>query len=187
MGSAWGRIVTPALHVPPLGPGLRRGTRGAADVAVTRAAAALDAAGTAYTLHRYDYDPAAESVGLAAAAALGVAPARMLKTLMLLADGKPGCAVLPSDASLSMKRAAALLGAKAAKMMPPADAERLTGYKVGGISPFGQPRRVPVLLEQAALAHDRVFVNGGQRGLQLEIAPGTLVDLLGATAGKIVA
>ncbi|SFS06090.1 Cys-tRNA(Pro) deacylase [Sphingomonas jatrophae] len=156
-------------------------------MAATRAIAALEAAGVGYTLHRYDYDPAADSVGLAAAAALGIEPARMLKTLMLLADGKPACAVLPSDASLSMKRAAALLGAKAAKMMPPADAERMTGYKVGGISPFGQLKRVPVLVEAAALGHARVFVNGGQRGLQLEIAPAVLVDLLGAKAGEIVA
>ena len=80
-------------------------------------------------------------------------PARVLKTLMAEVDGKPVCAVVPSDCEVSMKKLAGAFGAKAAKMMRPADAERLTGYHVGGISPFGQKKRVPVAIEEAALGH----------------------------------
>ena len=113
----------------------------------TRATQALEKAGVRFTLHAYDYDPDAESIGLQAAEALGVEPFRMLKTLMAEADGRPVCVVVPSDAEVSMKKLASAFGAKAAKMMRPADAERLTGYHVGGISPFGQKKRVPVAIE----------------------------------------
>ena len=104
----------------------------------TRATQTLERLGVKFTLHAYDYDPDAESIGLQAAEALGVEPARVLKTLMAEADGKPVCAVVPSDCEVSMKKLASAFGGKAAKMMRPADAERLTGYHVGGISPFGQ-------------------------------------------------
>jgi Cys-tRNA(Pro)/Cys-tRNA(Cys) deacylase len=137
----------------------------------TRATETLAKLGVKFTLHSYDYDPDAESIGLQAAEALGLAPKRMLKTLMAEVDGKPVCAVVPSDCEVSMKKLAAAFGGKAAKMMRPADAERLTGYHVGGISPFGQKKRVPVAIEQAALGETSVFVNGGQRGLQIELAP----------------
>jgi Cys-tRNA(Pro)/Cys-tRNA(Cys) deacylase len=108
----------------------------------TRATQVLDKLGVKFTLHAYDYDPDAASIGLQAAQALGVEPARVLKTLMAEVDGKPVCAVVPSDCEVSMKKLAGAFGAKAAKMMRPADAERLTGYHVGGISPFGQKKRV---------------------------------------------
>lgn len=153
----------------------------------TRATQALEKAGVHFTLHAYDYDPDAESIGLHAAEALGVEPFRMLKTLMAEADGKPVCAVVPSDAEVSMKKLASAFGAKAARMMRPADAERLTGYHVGGISPFGQKKRVPVAIEQAALVHAAVFLNGGQRGLQVELAPGDAVKVLGAVACALIA
>ena len=106
-----------------------------------------------FTLHTYDYDPDAESIGLQAAEALGVEAARVLKTLMAEVDGKPVCAVVPSDCEVSMKKLAGAFGGKAANMMRPADAERLTGYHVGGISPFGQKKRVPVAIEETALVH----------------------------------
>ncbi|WP_062012518.1 Cys-tRNA(Pro) deacylase [Aureimonas sp. AU4] len=153
----------------------------------TPATRALEKAGVAFSIRSYDYDPYASSIGLQAAEALGEAPDRVLKTLMVLADGRPACAILPSDRELSMKRVAAALGAKSAQMMPPADAERLTGYKVGGISPFGQKRRVPVLLEEAALRHELVFINGGQRGLQVRLAPGDAAKLLEALTVSVVA
>ena len=137
----------------------------------TRATQALSSLGVAFKLHSYDYDPNADSIGLQAAAALGVAPQRMLKTLMAEVDGNPVCVVVPSDREVSMKRLAAAFGGKAARMMRPADAERITGYHVGGISPFGQKKRVPVALEQSALSEATVYLNGGQRGLQIEIAP----------------
>jgi Cys-tRNA(Pro)/Cys-tRNA(Cys) deacylase len=153
----------------------------------TRATRALEAAGLTFETVTYDYDPGAERVGLQAAQALGEPPERVLKTLMALVDGKPACAVVPSDREVSMKKLAAALGGKSAEMMKPADAERMTGYKVGGISPFGQMRAVPVVIEESALRHDRVYVNGGQRGLQLRLAPGDAAALLKARVAAIVA
>jgi Cys-tRNA(Pro)/Cys-tRNA(Cys) deacylase len=153
----------------------------------TRATQALEKLGVTFTLHAYDYDQDADSIGLHAARALGVEPQRILKTLMAEVDGKPVCAVVPSDAEVSMKKLAAALGGKAAKMMRPADAERLTGYHVGGISPFGQKKRVPVAIEAAALGHATVFLNGGQRGLQVELAPGDAARVLGAIARPLTA
>lgn len=147
----------------------------------------LAAAGVEVSLHPYAYDPGAEAVGLAAAAALGLEPARVLKTLMVEVDGRPGCCVVPSDRQLSMKRVAAAFGAKAAAMMPPAKAEKLTGYHVGGISPFGQKRAVPVVFEAAACGAERVWINAGQRGLLLGIAPGAALAVLGARAAPLVA
>lgn len=145
----------------------------------------LDQAGAPYELATYVYDPTADRIGLQAAEALGAAPDEVLKTLMVLADGKPACVVLASDREVAMKRLAAALGAKTAEMMKPADAERVTGYRVGGVSPFGQKRRCPTVVDQAALAKDRVFVNGGQRGLQARLAPADLVRLLDAKVAAI--
>ena len=147
----------------------------------TPATLALDRAGVVYRLHAYDYDPDAPRVGLQAAQALGVGAERVLKTLMAQVDGRPVCAVAPSDKEVSMKKLAAAAGGKAAQMMKPADAERITGYKVGGVSPFGQKRRSPTFLDAAALAHAEVFINAGQRGLQAEVAPADLASALGAT------
>ncbi|HET6972240.1 MAG TPA: Cys-tRNA(Pro) deacylase [Phenylobacterium sp.] len=151
----------------------------------TPATLALDRAGVAYSLAAYDYDPGAERVGLQAAQALGAPPGEVLKTLMVRADGKPACVVLASDREVSMKRLAAALGAKSAEMMKPADAERLTGYRVGGVSPFGQKRRVPTVVDAEAAALPAAFVNAGQRGLQARLAPGDLVRALGATVAAI--
>ena len=152
----------------------------------TRATQALSQAGVPFTLHTYDYDPNADSIGLQAAAALGVEPKRMLKTLMAEVDGRPVCAVLPSDRELSMKKLAGAFGGKTAKMMRPPDAERLTGYQVGGISPFAQKKRVPVAIEAAALTERTVFLNGGQRGLQIEIDPDAARKALNAVAAALV-
>ena len=153
----------------------------------TRATKALEAAGVAFTVHAYDYDPGADRVGVQAAEALGEAPERVLKTLMVLLDGKPVCAILPADREVAMKKLAAALGGKSAQMMKPADAERLTGYKIGGISPFGQMRQFPVVFEAAALGHELVYINGGQRGLQVRLAPEHAVAVLGAVVSKVVA
>jgi Cys-tRNA(Pro)/Cys-tRNA(Cys) deacylase len=153
----------------------------------TRATEALTRLGVKFTLHHYDYDPDADSIGLQAAQALGVAPQRMLKTLLAEVDGKPVCAVVPSDREVSMKKLASAFAGKAARMMRPADAERLTGYHVGGISPFGQKKRVPVAIEQAALDETNVFINGGQRGLQIELNPNDAVTALGAIVRALTA
>jgi len=152
----------------------------------TRATQTLEKLGVAFKLHAYDYDPDADSIGLQAAAALGVEPRRMLKTLMAEVDGKPVCVVVPADKEVSMKKLAAAFAGKTAKMMRPADAERLTGYHVGGISPFGQKKRVPVAIEQAALAETTVFLNGGQRGLQIELDSEAARAALQATAWALV-
>ncbi|MDB5455148.1 MAG: putative transcriptional regulator [Caulobacter sp.] len=152
----------------------------------TKATLALQAAGAPFTLHTYDYDPGSERVGLQAAQALGEPPSRVLKTLMALADGKPVCVVIPSDREVAMKKLAAAVGAKTAQMMPPADAERVTGYHVGGISPLGQKRTAPTLIEIEALSEPYVYVNGGQRGLQVRLAPADLRAALGAQAAPLI-
>lgn len=148
---------------------------------------ALRKLGLAFRLHTYVYDSSAESIGMQAAEALGVEPNRMLKTLMAEVDGKPVCAVVPSDCELSMKKLAAAMDGKSAKMMKPADAERLTGYHVGGISPFGQKKRVPTAIDDSALTHITIFVNGGQRGLQIEIDPNDAALAAGATMKALTA
>ncbi len=153
----------------------------------TRATQSLEKLGVKFTLHSYPYDPDAASIGLQAAEALGVSPSRVLKTLMAEVDGRPVCAAVPSDCEVSMKKLASAFGGKTAKMMRPADAERLTGYHVGGISPFGQKKRVPVAIEIAALDHASVFLNGGQRGLQVELAPQDAVRAVDAIARPLVA
>ena len=141
----------------------------------------------AKTTHTCDYDPRSDRVGLQAAAAPGVAPSRMLKTLMAVVDGKTVCAVLRSDREVSMKALAASFGGKSARMMAPADAERMTGYRVGGISPFGQKRPAPTVIDASALLEELVFVNGGQRGQQIEAAPRELAAVLGAQGSDITA
>ncbi|MFB6453193.1 Cys-tRNA(Pro) deacylase [Bradyrhizobium tunisiense] len=154
---------------------------------VTPATRVLTAAGAAFSVHTYDYDPDADSIGLQAAAALGEDPARVLKTLMAQVDGKPVCVVVPSDQEVSMKKLAAAAGGKSAQMMKPAEAERVTGYKVGGISPFGQRKQVGAVIEQSALVHDLVYLNGGQRGLQVRLRPADVRDVLKAVVADVLA
>lgn len=153
----------------------------------TRATQALQQAGVAFTVHTYDYQPDADRIGLQAAEALGEEPCRVLKTLMAEVDGKPVVVVLASDREVSMKRLAALFGGKSAQMLKPADAERLTGYVVGGISPFGQKRACPTAVDEAALAEDLVYMNGGQRGLQVRMKPADAVAVLKAKVAPITA
>jgi len=147
----------------------------------------LEGKGVAVTLHPYAYEPNADAVGLAAARALGLDPGLTLKTLMVEVDGKPACCVIPSDRQLSMKKVAAAFGGKAAAMMAVPKAEKLTGYHVGGISPFGQKREVPTVFEVSAMAGERVWINAGQRGLLLGIAPADALSALGATTAALTA
>jgi Cys-tRNA(Pro)/Cys-tRNA(Cys) deacylase len=151
----------------------------------TPATVALEKAGIAFKLHEYDYDPNAERFGMQAADALGVSPQRLLKTLMAKAGGQPVCVVIASDREVSLKKLAVAAGAKDASMLPAAEAERITGYHVGGISPLGQKKRLKVFIDAAAMAHPTIIFNGGRRGLQIEIPPGDLVKLLNATAAEI--
>ncbi|ANH06377.1 Cys-tRNA(Pro) deacylase [Shinella sp. HZN7] len=153
----------------------------------TRATQALARAGVSFTVHTYDYDPDADRVGIQAAEALGEDPGRVLKTLMAEVDGRPVCVIVPSDREVSMKKLASAFKGKSANMMKPADAERLTGFVVGGISPFGQKKPVPAAIEEAALVHDQVYMNGGQRGLQVRLAPRDALAALKAIAAAVIA
>ncbi|MCZ7850861.1 Cys-tRNA(Pro) deacylase [Agrobacterium salinitolerans] len=153
----------------------------------TRATQMLTKAGIAFTTVTYDYDPNADRIGLQAAEAIGEAPHLVLKTLMAELDGKPVCVIVPSDREVSMKKLAAAFSGKSASMMKPADAERATGYHVGGISPFGQKKQVPTAIEAAAMAHDCVYMNGGQRGLQVRLSPRDAQKALKAIAAPLVA
>lgn len=152
----------------------------------TPATLALTKAGIEFDTATYDYNPDAERVGLQAAEAMGVSPSIVLKTLMAEVDGKPVCVVVPSDAEVNMKKLAAAFGGRSACMMNPTDAERLTGYKVGGISPFGQKKPVPTCVEELATLEDAVFLNGGQRGLQIRLKPGDLVEALGGKMADLI-
>src|SRR5262249_37598661 len=140
-----------------------------------------------FTLHSYDYDPDAERIGLQAAEAIGIEPRRVLKTLMAEVDDQPVCVIVPSDPEISMKKLAAAFHGKSAKMMCPADAERLTGYHVGGISPFAQKKRVPIAIDEAAMTQASVFLNGGKRGLQIQLEPNDARQALDAIVRPLTA
>lgn len=183
-----GRAWLAARRGPPLGCALAFNTESLvafAMAAATPATLALKKLGIAFELRSYDYDPNAASVGLHAAESLGEPPSRVLKTLIVQVDGKPACVVLPSDREASMKKVATAFGGKSAAMMPVADAERLTGYKVGGVSPFGQRRQLRTVVEAAVATEVYVYVNGGQRGLQIRLGPADLLSASGARAASI--
>ncbi|MGZ3410785.1 MAG: Cys-tRNA(Pro) deacylase [Xanthobacteraceae bacterium] len=151
----------------------------------TPATMALQRAGVSFSLREYDYDPDARQIGMQAAEALGIEPARLLKTLRARAGKDVVCALLPSDRELNLKRLAAVAGVKDAAMLPPAEAERISGYHVGGISPLGQRRPCAVWIEQSALTFPTILLNGGRRGLQIEIAPNDLVRVLNAKTAAL--
>ncbi len=154
--------------------------------ASTPAVTALARAGITHTLHPYEHDPANDvGYGLEAAAAIGVEPARVFKTLCVDADGALAVAIVPVDAMLDLKAVAAVLGAKKASMADAAAAERATGYVVGGISPIGQKRRLRTVLDASALEHETVYVSGGRRGLDLGLAPADLIAVTGATTAPV--
>jgi Cys-tRNA(Pro)/Cys-tRNA(Cys) deacylase len=153
----------------------------------TPATLALTRMGVAFETRAYDYDPAGQRVGLQAAEALGEPARRVLKTLIAQVDGRPVCLMVPSDREVSLKRVAAAFGGKSARMAPPADAERITGYKIGGVSPFGQRRALPVAIEAGAMAEPYVFVNGGQRGLQVRLTPEDARQAAGAIVAALIA
>jgi Cys-tRNA(Pro)/Cys-tRNA(Cys) deacylase len=141
---------------------------------------ALDRAGIAYAVRPYEHDPASQSYGLEAAQALGVEPARVFKTLLVLTDKGLGVGIVPVDTTLDLKAVASALGRKRATMADPREAERTTGYVVGGISPVGQKKALPTVLDGSALDHATILVSGGKRGLDLELAP---LDLLRVSDG----
>ncbi len=142
-------------------------------------------AGVPFTLHQYAHDPAVASYGDEAAAALGLDPGRVLKTLVAVVDGELTVAVVPVAAQLDLKALAAAAGGKRAALAPVADAERATGYVAGGISPLGGRRRLPTMVDASALDHPTVFVSAGRRGLEIELAPADLIRLTGALTAPL--
>ncbi|MEU7867939.1 Cys-tRNA(Pro) deacylase [Dactylosporangium sp. NPDC049140] len=151
----------------------------------TPATALLTRAKVTFTPHTYEVDPRASSYGEAAAAALGVDPARLFKTLVTTVDGRLTVGVVPVSASLDLKALAAAVGGKRAAMAEPAAAERATGYVTGGISPVGQRSRLPIVVDASAEGLATMYVSGGRRGLQIELAPADLVQVTGATLAPI--
>jgi Cys-tRNA(Pro)/Cys-tRNA(Cys) deacylase len=138
-----------------------------------------------YTVHEYDHDPAAPSFGVEAAEKLGVPPERVFKTLVVDAGAGLAVAVVPVLLKLDLKAIAKALGAKKAAMAEVKLVERTTGYVVGGVSPLGQKKRLPTVLDASAQGLDTVFVSGGRRGLDIELAPADLAALTRASFAPI--
>ncbi|MFP5487554.1 MAG: Cys-tRNA(Pro) deacylase [Acidimicrobiia bacterium] len=154
---------------------------------MTPAINALEAAGVAFTLHEYERGESLHDFGLEAAEKLGLDPDQVFKTLLVTADGGQAVAIVPVSCKLSLKAVGKALGAKRVEMCDPAVAERVTGYVRGGISPFGQKKRLPTVLDEMATAFDTIYVSGGKRGLDLGVAPTDLVQVLDATVADVSA
>jgi Cys-tRNA(Pro)/Cys-tRNA(Cys) deacylase len=152
---------------------------------MTPAIRALEAAGVPFTVHEFAHEPGGRDYGREAAAALGVEPERVFKTLVVTADDRQVVGIVPVSGQLSLKAVAAAVGAKRAEMCPPDVAQRITGYVVGGISPFGQKKRLATVVDETIELFDTVFVSGGRRGLDIELRPGDLVALLDGTVAAV--
>ena len=153
----------------------------------TPALVILQRSGVDFSVHTYAHDPAAESFGMEAAELLGLDPATVFKTLLAEVDGSATVAIVPVTGQLDLKALAAARGGKRARMMEVAAAERLTGYVAGGISPLGQRKALPTVVDASAAGLPTIYVSGGQRGLDIGIAPQDLVQLTGATYAPIAA
>jgi Cys-tRNA(Pro)/Cys-tRNA(Cys) deacylase len=151
----------------------------------TPATVVLERAGVPFTMHPYHHDSSAPSFGLEAARALGVVPTRVFKTLLAEVDDELVVAVVPVSGSLDLKSLARAASGKRAVMAATSQAERATGYVVGGISPFGQRRRLPTIVDESAYGFPTVFVSAGRRGLDVEITPADLIRLTGAKTATI--
>jgi Cys-tRNA(Pro)/Cys-tRNA(Cys) deacylase len=153
----------------------------------TPAVRALATAGVPFSEHPYHHDPSHPSFGMEAAEALGLAPASVFKTLLADVDGRLVVAVLPVTSQLDLKALAAAVGGKRAALASPADAERVTGYVVGGISPLGQRKALPTVVDSSAETLATMYVSGGRRGLDLGLAPGDLIRLTQARVAPVTA
>lgn len=141
-----------------------------------------------FQVHEYIHDPQSRAYGLEAIEALQLEPARVFKTLLVMLDGHPrnlGVAIIPASETLDLKAVAKVLRAKKAGMAEPEQAERITGYLVGGISPLGQKRLLPTVLDDSALQFDSIFVSGGKRGLEIELEPLVLIELCRADIASL--
>ena len=146
----------------------------------TPATVALTRAGVSFTTHSYEHDPAATSYGMEAAEVLGLPHEQVFKTLLADVDGALVVGIVPVAGTLDLKALAAAVGGKRAEMADPRAAERTTGYVIGGISPVGQKKALPTVLDETALLYDIVYVSGGRRGFDLGLSP---TDLLAVTSG----
>jgi Cys-tRNA(Pro)/Cys-tRNA(Cys) deacylase len=151
----------------------------------TPATVALTAAGISFTPHSYEHDPANTNFGLEAAEVLGVDPDQVFKTLLAEVDGSLVVGVVPVSGKLDLKALAAAVGGKKAEMADPRLAERKTGYVVGGISPIGQKTRLTTVVDETVELWDTVFVSGGKRGFDIELAPADLLAITGASTAEI--
>ncbi len=152
---------------------------------VTPAIKELEAAGVEFSIREFEPGATLHDVGLVAAERLGLDADQVFKTLLVSIDGALAVAIVPVSTKLSLKAVGAVLGSKRVEMADPAVAERATGYVRGGISPFGQRRRLPTVLDETAYLHDEIFVSGGKRGLDVGLAPDDLVRLLDAEVAEI--
>lgn len=163
----------------------RRGERGGERGEATPALRAATAAGITHVVHRYEHDPAVTDFGDEAAAALGVEPGRIFKTLVADVDGELCVAVVPVPSRLDLKALAAAVGGKRAALADPERAQRSTGYVLGGISPLGQRRRLRTVVDDSAQQWSTVHVSAGRRGLEVELAPADLVGLTNAVLAPL--
>lgn len=154
-------------------------------MAGTPATAALTAAGIGFSVHEYEHDARERQFGAEAARELGLDADCVLKTLMTVVDDQLAVAIVPVSGSLDLKALAGALGGRRAEMAAPDVAQRATGYIVGGISPIGQRRRLPTVIDETVILHDRVYVSGGRRGLDLGLAPDDLIAVTGASLAPI--
>ena len=145
----------------------------------------LERSGVPFSVHEYERGESLHDFGLEAAQQLGFDPDQVFKTLLVTSDGGQAVAIVPVSSKLGLKAMGRALGTKRVDMCDPAVAERITGYVRGGISPFGQKRRLPTVLDEMATAFDTIYVSGGKRGLDIGVAPDDLVRVLEATVADI--
>ena len=154
----------------------------------TPAMVMLERSGIEFAVHAFDHDLVdAEELGYgrAAAHALGVDESRVFKTLLAQSEKSAVVAIVPVSSQLSLKALAQVLGVKRCEMVPVNDAQRITGYVVGGISPFGQKKKLLTVVDESAIDLSTMFVSGGRRGLDIEVAPTELIRVLDALSGAI--
>ena len=148
----------------------------------TAATLALTKAGIKFTPYPYEYESGVDKIGVHAALAIGKPEEQVFKTLVVLADNVPVCAIIPSHKNVAMKKLAAACGAKHAQMINPHDAERITGFKVGGISPFGQKKKLRSFIDKTALDFEEIYINGGARGLLIGVRPNDTLSVIDTEA-----
>jgi len=189
MGAESGPLRGPcsAFRVPALSDDRRvpREHAGVWKAAATPAISAARAAGIDHRVHHYEHDSSSEHHGQEAAARLEVDPARVFKTLVMTVDDTLTIALVPVDRQLDLKQLALASGGKRASMAPPREAERASGYPLGAISPLGQKKPRPTVMDASAVGHETIFVSAGRRGLELELTPQNLIRLTNATTADL--